>query len=111
MYLARFSYDIKPIDREHALGLLSREVAAARQQGLEARLLIPLTRAPSGGALQVEVLVPTLDRFETFREVGLGSSEETRAWMRELSQVLLEPPAVELLRVAETETESIDEET
>jgi hypothetical protein len=63
MYLARFSYAIKPIDRERAAGVLEQEVAAARAQGLEARLLIPLTRPPGGGALLVDVVLPTLDRF------------------------------------------------
>ena len=101
MYIARFSYNITPVDRDEAVLLLKQEVAAAREQGLEARLLIPLTRPPGGGALQVEVLLPTLDRFETFREQGLGGEEETRAWLRDLSGILLEPPAVELLRVAE----------
>ena len=44
MYIARFSYSIKPVDRERALALLRQEVEAARGQGLEARLLVPLTR-------------------------------------------------------------------
>ena len=101
MYLARFSYDIKPIDRERAAALLEQEVAAAREQGMEARLLIPLTRPPGGGALQVDVVLPSLDRFETFREEGMGSAEKTREWLRELSDILLEPPSVELLRIAE----------
>ena len=100
MYLARFSYAIRPIDRERAVGLLAREVSAAREQGLEARLLIPLTRPPGGGALQVEVVLPNLDRFETFRDEGMGGAEETRTWVRDLSELLLEPPSVELLRIA-----------
>jgi hypothetical protein len=101
MYVARFSYNIKPIDREKAVSLLEQEVAAAREQGLEARLLIPLTRPPGGGALQYEVILPNLDRFETFREEGVGGEEGTRAWLRDLSAILLEPPAVELLRITE----------
>jgi hypothetical protein len=101
MYVARFSYNIKPIDREKAVSLLEQEVAAARDQGLETRLLIPLTRPPGGGALQYEVVLPNLDRFETFREEGVGGEEGTRAWLRDLSAILLEPPAVELLRIAE----------
>jgi len=101
MYLARFSYAIKPVDRDRALELLGREVTAAREQGLAARLLVPLTRAAGGAGLQYEVVLPTLDAFEAFREQGVGGEAGTRAWMRELSALLLEPPAVELLRVAE----------
>ena len=48
MYVARFSYAIKPVDRDRALDLLGREVTAARDQGMEARLLVPLTRAAGG---------------------------------------------------------------
>jgi hypothetical protein len=93
MYVARFSYSIKPVDRERALALLGQEVEAARGQGLEARLLVPLTRPPGGPALQYELILPNLDAFE--------------AWLRDLSTILLEPPAVELLRVAAaTETEA-----
>jgi hypothetical protein len=101
MYVARFSYHIKPIDREQALGLLRREVAAAREQGMAARLLVPLTRPPGGAALQYEIVVENLDAVETFREQGLGGEAAVRAWLHELSALLLEPPAVELLRIAE----------
>jgi hypothetical protein len=102
MYLARFSYNIKPIDRERALELLAQEVEAARGQGLEARLLVPLTRPPGGPALQYELVLADLDAFEAFREEGVGGEASTRAWLRDLSAILLEPPAVELLRVAAT---------
>ncbi|MGH2562579.1 MAG: hypothetical protein ACRDJH_26260 [Thermomicrobiales bacterium] len=101
MYVARFSYSIKPVDRDRALALLSQEVDAAREQGMEARLLVPLTRPPGGPALQYEVAVDSLDAVEIFRERGLGGEADTRAWLRELSPLLLEPPAVELLRIAE----------
>lgn len=101
MYVARFSYAIKPIDRDRALDLLSQEVKAASAQDMEARLLIPLTRAAGGASLQYEVVLESLDAFETFREQGVGGEQGTRAWMRELSGLLLEPPAVELLRVAD----------
>jgi hypothetical protein len=102
VYIARFSYSIKPIDRERALALLTQEVEAARGQGLEARLLVPLTRPPGGPALQYELVLTDLDAFEAFREEGVGGEESTRAWLRDLSAILLEPPAVELLRVAAT---------
>ena len=101
MVVARFSYSFKPVDRDRALALLVQEVTAAREQGMEARLLVPLTRAPGGASLHYEVTLENLDRFETFREQGVGGQAGTRTWMRELSDLLLEPPAVELLRVAE----------
>jgi hypothetical protein len=105
-YIARFSYSIKPVDRERALALLEQEVEAARGQGLEARLLVPLTRAQGGPALQYELVLPTLDAFEAFREEGVGGVDSTRAWLRDLSTILLEPPAVELLRIAGTTAQS-----
>jgi len=100
MYVARFSYAIRPVDRDQVLTLLQKEVAAARDNGLEARLLVPLTRESGAAALQVELTVPTLDAFETFREEGVGGEGGTRSWARELSEHLLEPPAVDLLRIS-----------
>ena len=44
MYLARFSYDILPVHRERAIEFIRGEIAAARRDGLQARLLVPLTR-------------------------------------------------------------------
>ena len=55
MYLARFSYDVLPVNRQKALECIRREVQAARSVGLDARLLIPLTRRQGGPALQFEV--------------------------------------------------------
>src|SRR5215212_11814515 len=109
-FIARFSYSIKPVDRERALALLGQEVDAAREQGLEARLLVPLTRAQGGPALQYELVLPTLDAFVAFREEGVGGEESTRAWLRDLSTIQQEPPAVELLRIAGTtaQTESAE---
>ena len=98
MYLARFSYNIKPVDRDTAMELLGREVAAASDRGHGARLLVPLTRSPGGASLQVEVEFDSLDAFDTYRDQGLGSADDTRSWIRELSDILLDPPAVELLR-------------
>src|SRR5918999_4384311 len=109
MYVARFSYSIKPVDRERALALLGQEVEAARGQGLAARLLVPLTRPPGGAALQYELVLPNLDAFEAFREQGVGGEAGARAWLRDLSAILLEPPAVELLRVAEATAPATDE--
>lgn len=101
MYLARFSYNIKPVDRDKAMDLLGQSVTAASEQGHAARLLVPLTRAPGGPALQVEVEFENLDGFDRYRDNGLGSADDTRSWIRELSDILLDPPVVELLHSAE----------
>jgi hypothetical protein len=55
MYLARFSYDVLPINRQRAIDLIRREVEAARQAGLSARLLVPLTRSHGGAAVRNRV--------------------------------------------------------
>ncbi len=55
MYLARFSYDVAPLNRQRALDSIRHEVEAARKSGLNARILIPLTRAHGGPALQFEI--------------------------------------------------------
>ena len=77
MYLARFSYDVLPINRQRAIDLIRREVEAARQTGLTARLLVPLTRNPGGAALQFEVELSSLDQLDQFRQRGVGSGDET----------------------------------
>ena len=101
MYLARFSYDVLPVNRERAVDLIRREVEAAREKGLSARLLVPLTRPPGGPALQFEVELTSLDQFESFRHRGVGSSQETGTWMQAFSEILTAPPAVDILRVDE----------
>jgi hypothetical protein len=100
MYLARFSYDVLPVNREHAIDFIRREVEAAKQQGLGARLLVPLTRATSGApALQFEIELTSLDQLEQFRHRGVGTPEEAGDWMHAFSEILLSPPGVEILRV------------
>ena len=99
MYLVRFSYNDLPVNREAAIGFIQQEVEAARQNGLEARLLVPLTRGFGGAALQFEVEMDSLERFDTFRSRGVGSGEATGDWMHAFSQILLSPPVVEILRV------------
>src|SRR4051795_8519219 len=102
MYLARFSYDVLPVNRQKALDFIRREAAAARAKGLEARLLVPLTRGSgAGAALQFEVALDSLDGLDQFRSRGVGSSEETGSWMHAFSEILLAPPVVEILRVEE----------
>jgi hypothetical protein len=79
MYLARFSYDVLPINRQRALDFIRREVKAARKSGLNARLLVPLTRGHGdGAALQFEVELTELDQLDQFRNRGIGSSKGDR---------------------------------
>lgn len=101
MYLARFSYQISPADRQRAMEFIRREVKAASDKKLEARLLVPLTREHGGAALQFEVELTHLEQLEDFRHRGVGSDKETGSWMHEFSKILLAPPVVELLRVDE----------
>ena len=65
-----FPISIKPVDLERALALLGQEVEAARTQGMEARLLVPLTRPQGGPALQYELVLPNLDAFEASARRG-----------------------------------------
>ena len=103
MYLARFCYDVLPKDRQRAIEFIRREVAAARGNHLNARMLVPLTRGHGdGAALQFEVELNSLDQLDQFRNRGVGSAEETGNWMHGFSEVLIAPPAVEILRVDET---------
>lgn len=104
MYLARFSYDLLPVDRQRAIDFIRREVEAARRNGLNARLLVPLTRSWDGAALQFEVELASLDQLDTFRQRGVGSSEETGDWMHAFSEILTAPPAVEILRIDRAES-------
>lgn len=99
MYLARFSYDVAPANRDRALDAIRHELEAARKKGLEARVLIPLTRAHGSAALQFEVGLTSLDQLEEFRNRGVGSKKATGNWMHAFSEILLSPPAVEILRV------------
>jgi len=102
MYLARFSYDVLPVNRQRAMECIRREVQAARGKDLNARLLVPLTRGEGGAALQFEVELTSLDQLDQFRQSGVGSTEETAQWMHEFSQILLCPPEVTLLRLDTT---------
>ena len=99
MYLARFSYDLLPVDRDRAMGFIRREVEAARAEGLNARLLVPLTRGEGGPALQFEVELTSLDQLERLRHRGGGPGGDAGGWMRAFSEILLSPPGVEILRV------------
>jgi hypothetical protein len=100
MYLARFSYDVLPVNRDRAIEFIRREVEAAKWKELNARLLIPLTRGPSSTlGLQFEIELASLEQLEQFRHRGVGSPEEAADWMHAFSEILLSPPGVEILRV------------
>jgi hypothetical protein len=103
MYLARFSYDVLPVHRQRAIDFIRREVEAARSNGLNARLLVPLTRGHGGVALQFEVELTKLEQLDQFRNRGIGSSEETGGWMHAFSEILIAPPAIEILRADEAQ--------
>ena len=91
MYLARFSYDVLPVNRQRAIEFIRREVEAARNNRLNARLLVPLTRGHGDGvALQFEVELTSLDQLDSFRHEA--ASEGSGEWMREFSQILISPP-------------------
>ena len=98
MYLARFSYHILPVNRHRALELISRELRAARTKGLNARLLVPLTRGQGGAALQFEVELKKLDELDQLRR-GVGTKGDAGKWMQSFSEILVSPPEVEILRV------------
>ena len=100
MFLARFSYDVLPANRNRAVELIRRELEAARTKGLNARLLVPLTRGEGGAALQFEVELKQLEELDQFRHRGVGSTEETGNWMHSFSEILRAPPQVEILRVS-----------
>jgi hypothetical protein len=102
MYLARFSYDVLPVNRQRAIEFIQQEVRAARSNKLNARLLVPLTRGESGAALQFEVELTNLDQLDQFRQSGVNSSEETSKWMQAFREILLSPPEVAILRVDAT---------
>src|ERR1700745_1041130 len=88
MYVARFSYDVLPVNRPQPLEFIRRELQAAQQSGLTARILVPLTRGQGGGAaLQFEVELANLDLLDQFRNRGVGSSEDTGHWMHDFSKI------------------------
>jgi hypothetical protein len=101
MYLARFSYDVPPVNRQRAIEFIRQEIEAAHANGFRARLLVPLTRPQGGAALQFEVELPSLDQLEDFRHRGAGSKQETGEWMHAFSEILITPPAVDILRMDE----------
>ena len=101
MYIARFSYEVLPVNRQRAIDFIRKEVEAAKSEGLNARMLVPFTRGPAGAALQFEIELTSLDQLDQFRSRGLGSSEETGQLLHAFSEILRSPPCVEILRAEE----------
>ena len=100
MYVARFSYDVLPVNRQRAMEFIRREVSAAHEKRLQARLRVPVTRANGAAAFQFEGELGTLDQLDQFRNRGIGANEEaTGNWMHAFSEILVAPPTVEVLRV------------
>jgi hypothetical protein len=99
MYLARFSYDVLPVNRQKAIEFIRREANAASDAGLQARLLIPLTRGNGCAALQFELELTNFNQLDEFRQRGIRSGGETANWIHEFSQILTAPPVVEILRL------------
>ena len=88
MYLARFSYDVAPANRRSVRSSpCTMSSMPPCKKGLEARILIPLTRAQGGPALQFEVGLNSLDQLEEFRHRGAGSRDETSNWMHAFSKI------------------------
>jgi hypothetical protein len=51
--------------------------------------------------LHYEIELERLDLLDDFRSTGIGSAQATGDWMRQLSELLTAPPAVEISRVAD----------
>lgn len=108
MYVARFSYDVVPTDRQRALECINREVQAARDHGLVARLLVPVTRPHGGSALQFEVELEKLDQLPMLRHHGIEDSQTATAeWVHDLTDLLTCPPEVQIFRLAAMEHHSV----
>ena len=92
---------VLPVNRQRAIEFIRQEIEAAHANGFRARLLVPLTRPQGGPALQFEVELPSLDQLEDFRHRGAGPKQETGEWMHAFSEILITPPAVDILRIDE----------
>lgn len=85
MYIARFSYDVMPVDRDKALDFVRREAEDATKSGLRARVLVPFTRGPgSDAALQFEIELTDLDQLDRFRHRSAGTDN----FMEAFSEIL-----------------------
>ena len=83
MYIARFSYEVLPVNRQRAIDFIRQEVEAARINGLNSRLLVPFTRGPSGPALQFEIELTSLDELDRFRSrLAIALREELETGSR-----------------------------
>ena len=60
MYLARFCYDVLPVNRQRAIDFIHREVEAARANRLNARMLVPLTRGHGEVSISLNACIQLL---------------------------------------------------
>lgn len=98
MYIARFSYDFLPEDREQAMDFIRRELRDAQAAGLTARMLVPFTRSQNCAALQFEIELQDLNALHDFRNREWKSDDEDKThWMHRFSAILRAPPQVEIL--------------
>ena len=87
MSIARFSYEVLPVNRQRAIDFIRQEVEAATINGLNSRLLVPFTRAPSGPALQFEIELTSLDELDRFRSrLAIAFREELETGSRRVSE-------------------------
>jgi hypothetical protein len=62
-----------PASRQQALDFIRRELRSARDNRLNGRILVPLTRGYAGGAaLQFEVELTNLDQLDQFHSRGVA---------------------------------------
>lgn len=99
-YLARFSYDFHPVDRDKAMEFIKRELDDAREIGLQARILVPFTRGSSSAAVEFEVELENLNQLDQYRHRPSSASlGQKSTWMHAFSSILRGPPIVEILSV------------
>jgi hypothetical protein len=86
-YVARFSYDFHPADRDKAMEFIKPELEDAKEIGLRARILVPFTRGPSSAAVQFEVELESLNQLDQFRHGASSASlGHTAAWLHAFPQ-------------------------
>lgn len=99
-YVARFSYDFHPVDRDKAMQFISRELRGAQDMGLPARILVPFTRGPGSASLHFEIELVSLDQLQEFRRRSVGGdTSQASEWIHAFSSILQRPPTIEILTV------------
>jgi hypothetical protein len=99
-YVARFSYDFHPVDRDKAMQFISRELKGAQDLGLPARILVPFTRGPGCASLHFEIELVNLDQLQVFRRRSVGGdASQASEWIHAFSSILQRPPVIDILTV------------